>query len=182
MAFEREIGAVELQQEAALDDRLVFDAQGLAERRQIGLLAVVIFILHRRGDNAGRRRGQERLDKGVRLLVEGGAEVGDLLLQLGLIDVAHLADRLGRLVIADCLARRQHLGHLLLQQRVALDITATMLSTAKPVMIAVAWVRPPSCTTRRPATSGPKLVKIRPKPLQNATAVERTWVGNSSDM
>src|SRR6516164_5297982 len=55
-----------------------------------------------------------------------------------------------------------------------------MLSAAKPVMIAVALVKPPSCTTSRPAASGPKLVMTRPEPLQNATAVERTWVGNSS--
>src|SRR5207247_2313313 len=58
--------------------------------------------------------------------------------------------------------------------------TAIRLRTANPVMIAVACVRPPSCTTSRPATSGPKLVTMRPEPLQNATAVERTCVGNSS--
>src|SRR5580704_18168553 len=56
--------------------------------------------------------------------LERGAEIGDLRLQLGIIDVAHLADRLGRLVIADRLARRQRLGHLFFQQRVALDIAA----------------------------------------------------------
>src|SRR6266851_2171878 len=60
--------------------------------------------------------------------------------------------------------------------------TATRLSTAKQVMIPVALESPPSCTTSNPATSGPKLVTIRPVPLQNATAVERTWVGNNSDM
>jgi hypothetical protein len=57
-----------------------------------------------------------------------------------------------------------------------------MLSTANPVMIAVALVKPPSCTTSRPAANGPKLVMTRPEPLQNATAVERTCVGNSYDM
>src|SRR5712664_2232764 len=59
---------------------------------------------------------------------------------------------------------------------------ATRLSTAKQVMIPVALESPPSCTTSNPATNGPKLVNTRPDPLQNATAVERTWVGNNSDM
>src|SRR5215472_15807604 len=43
-------------------------------------------------------------------------------------------------------------------------------------------VKPPSCTTSRPAANGPKMVMTRPEPLQNATAVEPTWVGNSSDI
>jgi len=52
------------------------------------------------------------------------AEIGDFGLQLGIVDIAHLADGFRRLVIADRLATRQHLGHLLFQQRIALDIAA----------------------------------------------------------
>src|SRR4029077_17897676 len=66
----------------------------------------------------------ERLDKGVRLSVERRAEIADLRLQFGIIDIAHLADRLGRLVIADRLARRPHFRHLFFQQLVALAIAA----------------------------------------------------------
>ena len=36
VALEREVGAVELQQEAVLDDRLVFDLQRRGDRREIG--------------------------------------------------------------------------------------------------------------------------------------------------
>jgi hypothetical protein len=38
----------------------------------------------------------------------------------------------------------------------------------------------PKAPTRSPATSGPKLVVMRALPVQNATAVERISVGNSS--
>ena len=58
------------------------------------------------------------------LLVERGAEIGAFGLQFAVIDIAHLADRKRRLVIADRLARRQRLRHLLLEDRVALDIAA----------------------------------------------------------
>ena len=57
---------------------------------------------------------------------------------------------------------------------------ATMLSAAKQVMKAAAWLNEPNGTTSRPATSGPKLVMMRPEPLQKDTAVARTWVGNNS--
>src|SRR4051794_41604779 len=54
-----------------------------------------------------------------------------------------------------------------------------MLSSAKQVIPAVAWFRL-TTPTRRPASSGPKLVMIRPLPLQKDTAVARTCVGDSS--
>ena len=57
-------------------------------------------------------------------LVERGAEIGAFGLQLAVIDIAHLADRNRRLVIAYGLARSQRLRHLLLEDRVALDIAA----------------------------------------------------------
>jgi len=56
-----------------------------------------------------------------------------------------------------------------------------MLSSAKQVMKAVTRLKlPPKGPTRSPATSGPKLVVMRALPVQNPTAVERMWVGNSS--
>src|SRR5215207_7432740 len=70
------------------------------------------------------RRGHERLDKAAGALVERRAEIGASGLELAVVDVAHLADRARRLVIADRLAGRQHLRHLLLQDRVALDVAA----------------------------------------------------------
>ena len=57
---------------------------------------------------------------------------------------------------------------------------ATMLRSAKQVMKAVTRLKlPPKAPTSRPATSGPKLVMMRALPVQNPTAVERMWVGNS---
>ena len=54
-------------------------------------------------------------------------------------------------------------------------------STAMHVMTAAGRLNgPPNTPTISPATSGPKLVITRPDPLQNDTAVARTWVGNSS--
>src|SRR5205823_8145697 len=124
MPFEREVGAVELQQEAGLDDRLVFNAERLPERREIRLVGVVIFVLHRSSDDAGRGRGQKRLDKGVWLPVEHGSEIGDLRFELAVIDIAHFADRLWWVHIRHRFARSQLLRHLLLQERIALDIAA----------------------------------------------------------
>jgi hypothetical protein len=58
---------------------------------------------------------------------------------------------------------------------------AMMLSSAKQLITAVTRLKlPPKAPTSRPATKGPKLVMIRAAPLQNATPVERMWVGNSS--
>src|ERR1051325_865048 len=124
MPFEREVRAIELQQEAAVDDRLVFNAVRLAERLQIRLLTVVEFVLHRGGDDAGRGRGQERLDEGVWLGLEDGTEIGDLRFELAVIDIAHFADRLRRVHVRDRRARRQRFGHLFFEERVTLDIAA----------------------------------------------------------
>jgi len=44
MALERQVRAVELEQEAALHDGLVLDPQRLAERRQVGVLARVVLV------------------------------------------------------------------------------------------------------------------------------------------
>ena len=81
-------------------------------------------VLHRRGDDARRGRGQERLDEAAVGLVENGAEVHALGVDVVRIQVAHRADRLGRLEVADGAAA----GHLLLahalEDRVAHDVPA----------------------------------------------------------
>ena len=46
--FAREIGAIELQQEAGIDNRLVFVAQRDAERAQEFFLGLVVLVLHNR--------------------------------------------------------------------------------------------------------------------------------------
>ena len=64
VSLQGEIGAIQLQQEAMADDRLVFDLQRNAERIQISLEAIVVLVLYDRGDDAGRRCSEKRL--GVR--------------------------------------------------------------------------------------------------------------------
>ena len=53
--FQRQIGAIELQQEAVRDDRLVFHPQRLAERGEIGFLRIVVPVLHDGADDARAR-------------------------------------------------------------------------------------------------------------------------------
>ncbi len=59
VSLQREVRTIELQQEAARDDRLVFDPQRRAERRQVGIPGVVVLVLHGAGEQAGRGRGHE---------------------------------------------------------------------------------------------------------------------------
>ena len=75
VALEREVGAVELQEEAVADDRLVFDPQRVREGIEVSLLGIVVFVLHGRGDDAGRGCGRERLDEAARGLIEHGPKV-----------------------------------------------------------------------------------------------------------
>src|ERR671937_2287904 len=103
MPLEREIRAVELQKETALDDRLVFDLDGGGDRGEICLFAVVMFVLHRGGNDPGRRRGHERLREAGWLRLENSAKIGDLGFQFRIIDVTHLANRFGWLIIAHSL-------------------------------------------------------------------------------
>jgi hypothetical protein len=53
MPLEREIRAIELQKETTLDDRLVFDLDGGSDGGEICLFAVLIFVLHRSGNDPG---------------------------------------------------------------------------------------------------------------------------------
>ena len=61
VALEGEVGRVDLQQQAAVDDRLVLGAQGGGDGPHVLLLRGVVPVLHRGGDDAGRARGHERL-------------------------------------------------------------------------------------------------------------------------
>src|ERR1700730_7862872 len=124
MALEREVWAIELQQEAAADDRLVFPFERCAECREIGFLAVVIFVLHRSGDDPGRGCGQERFDKMRAGLVECRLEIGAFGLDRGRPERADLADRFGRPHVADRLSDGQLLLHRLLEYRVTQGIGA----------------------------------------------------------
>ena len=56
--------------------------------------------------------------------LERDAKIGDLRIQLCITDITHLANRFRWLVLADRLARGQHLRHLLLKQRIVFDIAA----------------------------------------------------------
>src|SRR5689334_14230508 len=138
MPLEREIRAIELQKETALDDRLVFDLDGGSDGGEICLFAIVIFVLHRSGNDPGRRRGHERLDEAVWLRFECSAKIGNLRIQFGVVDVTHLPNRLRWLVIAHSLACGEHLRHLFLEKRITFDIAArpalpAVAETAHPV-------------------------------------------------
>ena len=124
MALEREVRAIELQQKAAPDDRLVLPAQRRRECGEIGLFAVVILVLHRPGDDPGRRCGHERLDELRAGVVERRLEVGALGLNRGGSQVTDLADRLGRPHVADCLSGSELLLHHLQKDRIAQRIGA----------------------------------------------------------
>ncbi len=97
VALEREVGTIELQQEAGGDDRLVFDLQRGAERIEIALERVIVLVLHDRRDDAGRRRGEKRLDMAALHRLQRGAEVGAFGLDRRAVRVGDLADRLRQL-------------------------------------------------------------------------------------
>ena len=55
----REIGAIDLQHEARLGDRLVFGAHRVRDGVEIGLLARIVIVAEEHRDHAGRRRAHE---------------------------------------------------------------------------------------------------------------------------
>jgi len=134
VAFEGEVRAIQLEQKAALDDGLVFAAQRRGECGQIGLLAVVIFVLHRPGDDPRRGCGQERLDKMRPSLIESRPEVGAFGFNRGGSQIADLADRLGRPHIADRRPCGELLLHHLPKDRIAQRIgtSPALPRSAKP--------------------------------------------------
>ncbi len=122
--LERQIRTVELQQEAALHDGVVLDLERIAERRQVGVLVLVVLVEHRRGDDAGRRCGQEWFGETRSCGIQRGAEVVALGFDQRAVEIADLADRLGRRHVGD----RDRVGEpgllRLLEQRIARDVAA----------------------------------------------------------
>jgi hypothetical protein len=121
----REIRTVELQQEARIDDRLVFDPQCGAERGQERLPGRIVLVEHDRRHHAGGGRGQERLGKRVVSRVEHAAEIRALRLHVGGVRIPDVTDRLRQPadVVHRLLPQRRLVG-LLLEDRVALDVGA----------------------------------------------------------
>ena len=93
VAFEREVRAIELQEESVAHDRLVFDLQRGGQRIEITLERVVVLVLHDRRDDAGRWRREECFDEPAVFRRKGGAEVGALGFDQCPIDVADRPDR-----------------------------------------------------------------------------------------
>ena len=94
VAFEREIGRIDLQQQPVLDDRFVLDLKRSAERREIVRKRVVMLVAHRRGEDAGRRRAHERLDKDAGIFRQDRIEMAAFVVDRAIVEIAHLADRL----------------------------------------------------------------------------------------
>src|SRR5215470_4871067 len=65
VALKREVRRVDLQYESCSHDGFVFDPQRFAERLQIALQRIVMFILDRRCNDPGRWGIHERLDKDI---------------------------------------------------------------------------------------------------------------------
>ena len=95
-ALHREVGAVELEHEAALVDQLVLLPELAAERHHVLLVRVVVGVQQdgRRGPRRDRRH--EALGELARRAVGAAGEQIALALRLGEVRVAHLGHRLGR--------------------------------------------------------------------------------------
>ena len=96
VAFEREIGCIDLQEEAVGHDRLILDPQGSPESGEVGLERVVVFVAHRHGEDAGRRRAHEWFRERTGGLGEHAPKIAAFVGNGLRIDIFHLADRLGQ--------------------------------------------------------------------------------------
>ena len=97
-AVHGEIGRVDLQEQAGLVNRPIFVAHLARQRREIGLVRIIIGVEHGRSDDAGRRRGHESL--GERLALAGDAlEARDLPLDRRGIVIVQLGLRLRRILL-----------------------------------------------------------------------------------
>ena len=72
-----EIGAIELQREARVIDRLVFRLHRRGDGFDIGLMRRIEIVRLERGDETGRRRGHEHLARAR--CIGGVAQIGDVL-------------------------------------------------------------------------------------------------------
>ena len=81
----RQVGVVDLKQEAGVDDGLVLFVHGVGDGEQIGFIVGVIVVLHPMFDGAGRDGGEKCLL--VLLSLEARFEITDFLLQPLLADI-----------------------------------------------------------------------------------------------
>src|SRR5665213_3442212 len=91
-----QVRIVDLEQEAGIGDRLVLFVHRISDGVDEFLVALVVLVRHPMLDRAGRVGRQERLFHGA--AGERRLESGEILLQIGLSDIAQLldADRNGR--------------------------------------------------------------------------------------
>ena len=61
VAAHAEVGAVDLQHDAGLRDRLVLLAHRIGDREEVRLLGRVVLVAEEQRHDAGRRGGEERL-------------------------------------------------------------------------------------------------------------------------
>ncbi len=108
MPLHRQIRRVDLQREAALDDRPVLDRQRLAQRVDVVAQIGVVLVLHRRRDNPGRRRGHERACRRLSQTVNMAPQPRALVFDRHRILVGDIAHGLRRGHQTDALAGRSH--------------------------------------------------------------------------
>ena len=91
-ALHGQVGAVELQHEAARDDQLVLLAHLAGQRPDVALVRAVEGVEHDRGDDAWGRRGHERLGEALALARDAALEhlaLGRRLAEVGVGDLRH---------------------------------------------------------------------------------------------
>src|SRR4029077_5559775 len=116
--FHRQIGRVDLQDEAGVDDGLVFVVHLAGDGAEIVLVGLVVGVEHRGRDDPRRRLGEEHFGE-CRLDCAGMAlEAGELGLDRFLVGVFELADRLGT---AEHLSGLRKTRHELLREQRQLD-------------------------------------------------------------
>ena len=112
--------------------RLVLDAQRVGEVRPDVAEGVVMRVLRRHGDDAGRRRRHEGVDEGARMERERLLERPDLGRVGAGVDVANRADGHGRLVVAHRSPAGQSLASGLRELRVVRQLAADGALPAAP--------------------------------------------------
>src|ERR1700728_1221670 len=125
VVLEREVGAVELKQKALICNRLIFDLERAADRGEIGVLGVVMFVADcRYHDARGGGRQEcllEPLFASSLAPIQYLAKIRAFAYGLGRADVADLTDRFRRCKIADHFPAGVLLLKGSLEDRIALD-------------------------------------------------------------
>ena len=91
----RQVGRVDLQDQAGVDDGLVFVAHLAGDRVEISLVSLVIRVEHRGCDDPRRRLGEEHFGERRLDCVAMALEAGELGLDRFFVLIFELADRLG---------------------------------------------------------------------------------------